>query len=294
MFDLITVVFEPELPLLEIQARSIDQNFEPEQISTIFVVVNDKDSVVTLVNKTWYGKFQDKVVVYPYSMFGYVNKVGGWDNQQLCKILAASRSISIWSIVLDAKTFFVKKCKNELLFDQNNKACTNLLKPVPVFQSAKEYVEKLYDIQLLDIIGPGGVPFFFHNETVRSMIEDTQKITGQLFIDFFQNNVCYPNLITEFYLYSAYVKYKYGKYDDLYSPKQRWTCVNIADWEVDNFTELFNNMQKFLTLTVSIASKSWAILPHEQQQQYLEFLHTKNLIQDTQITQNKLNTVINQ
>ena len=108
MLDLITVVFQPEVSYLEIQARSIDHYFSQDQIKNIYIVVNDQDSVVDLVDRSWWGKFADRVVVYPYSVFGYKNRVGGWDHQQLCKLLAAARSTCEWSVVLDAKTFFVK------------------------------------------------------------------------------------------------------------------------------------------------------------------------------------------
>jgi len=293
MIDLITVVFQPEIPYLEIQARSIENNFTEEQIRTIYIVVNDVDSVVDQVDRTWYGKFADRVVVYPYSIFGYVNQVGGWDNQQLCKILAAARSQSNWSLVLDAKTYFVRPCKTELLIDDSNRACTNLLQIQPVFESAQRTVEQLYQIKLDNIIGPGGVPFLFHTETVKSMLADTEQLTGQPFIEFFQSNVCYPNLITEFYLYSGYVKYKYGGFDSLYNQKQRWTCVNISDWQLEQFDLLLLDMQRFLTLTVSVAGKTWRLLDHEQQQAYLAVLHKKHLIDDIEITQKKLNTVIN-
>ena len=201
MIDLITVVFQPEIPYLEIQARSIENNFSEEQIRTIYIVVNDVDSVVDQVDRSWYGKFADRVVVYPYSIFGYVNQVGGWDNQQLCKILAAARSQCGWSLVLDAKTYFIRPCKPDLLVDSSNRACTNLLQTQPVFESARQTVEQLYQIKLDNIIGPGGVPFLFHTETVQAMIADTEQLAGKSFIDFFQSNVCYPNLITEFYLY---------------------------------------------------------------------------------------------
>jgi hypothetical protein len=68
--------------------------------------------------------------------------------------------------------------------------------------------------------------------------------------------------------------------------------VNIADWEADNFIELFLSMQKYLTLTVSIASKTWVLLSNENRVAYLQFLFKKNLITDVQNTLKKLNTVI--
>jgi hypothetical protein len=293
MFDFITVVFRPEIPYLEIQAKSLENYFTQDQIKNIYVIVNDDDSVVDLIDRSWYGKYADRVVVYPYSVFGYVNRVGGWDNQQLCKLLGASRSTCEWSVVLDAKTFFVKPFKTEFFLDSENKACTNKLRPFSQFESAKTCVENLYGIELNHIIGPGGVPFIFHTPTVLSLIADTEVLAKKNFIDFFLDNVCYPNLITEFYLYSAYVKYKYGNVESLYVNKQRWDCVNIADWEADNFDELFARMQKFMALTVSIATKAWVLLTQEQKLAYLEFLSKRNLITDIQNTQKRLNTVIN-
>jgi hypothetical protein len=293
MFDFITVVFRPEVPYLEIQAKSLENYFTNDQIKNIYVIVNDDDSVVDLIDKSWYGKYADRVIVYPYSVFGYVNRVGGWDNQQLCKLLGAARSTCEWSVVLDAKTFFVKPFKTEFFLDSENKACTNKLLPFSQFESAKACVENLYNIEFDHVIGPGGVPFIFHTPTVLSMITDTEILAGKNFIDFFLDNVCYPNLITEFYLYSAYVKYKYGNVEHLYNNKQRWDCVNIADWEADNFDALFAKMQKFMALTVSIASKAWALLTQEQQLAYLEFLNKRNLITNVQNTQKRLNTVIN-
>ena len=293
MIDLITVVFQPEIPYLEIQAKSIQNNFTSDQIKTIYVVVNDHDDLVKEIDPNWWGLFADRVVVYPYSIFGYSNRVGGWDNQQLCKILAAARSTVEWSVVLDAKTYFVKPCNTALLFDSTSRACTNKLHPQPVFESAKNYVEKLYNIKLTHIIGPGGVPFMFHTKTVQEMISYTEEITKQSFHAFFQDNVCYPNLITEFYLYSGYVTHRYGGFDTLYAEKQRWTCVNVSDWQVEQFPELFESMQKFLTLTVSVAGKAWKLLDNTQQHAYLSFLQRKNLIDNVEIVQKRLNNVIN-
>ena len=45
MLDFITVVFQDELPLLEIQARSFDQYLNPPDVNQIVVVVNDNDAV---------------------------------------------------------------------------------------------------------------------------------------------------------------------------------------------------------------------------------------------------------
>ena len=293
MLDLITVVYRPEIPLLEIQARSVNRYFQPTQINSIIIVVNDVDEVCQLIDKSWWGAFEHKVTVLPLSIFGYQVTTSGWDNQQLLKILAAARSNSEWSCVVDAKTFFVKNITPGLLFDHDNKACTNLLKPQPVFQTAVDFVESFFQITLENIIGPGGVPFFFHTATVHEMIKECENRSQQPFIVFFQENVCFPNLITEFYLYSAFVKFKYGQFSDLYVEKQRWNCINVADWQLSGYDQLFLNMQKFLTLTVSIATKAWIKLPDTKQLEYLEFLQKKQIVTDPKRTQNLINNFIN-
>ena len=79
----------------------------------------------------------------------------------------------------------------------------------------------------------------------------------------------------------------------MYAEKQRWTCVNVSDWQVEQFPELFESMQKFLTLTVSVAGKAWKLLDNTQQHAYLSFLQRKNLIDNVEIVQKRLNNVIN-
>lgn len=293
MLDLITVVYKTEIPLLEIQAKSIDIYFQNSQLNSIKIIINDDDDVVNLIDKSWWGKFSDKVNVIPISIFGYKVRIKGWENQQLLKILGAGRSTAEWSVVLDAKTFFVKNVTPNLLIDDSGRVCANSLLPQSVFESAINFVEDFFQIKLEKIIGPGGVPFFFHTATVREMILECEKRSQQPFIEFFQQNVCYPNLITEFYLYSAFVKYKHGSFSQLYAEKQKWNCINVADWQLDKFDELFLNMQKFFTLTVSIASKTWVKLPEEKQIAYLEFLKKKQLVTDPKSTQNLINNFIN-
>ena len=107
MIDLITVVFREELPLLEIQARSINQYVAPEDIANIYVIVNDSDDVADLIDPNWWQLHKEKVQIKKYSQWNYISRVTGWESQQICKLLGASEAESNWSMVLDAKTWFV-------------------------------------------------------------------------------------------------------------------------------------------------------------------------------------------
>ena len=106
MIDLITVVHRPEMPFLELQAKSIETYFEDNFVNSIQVVVNDDDSVCDLINKAWWGKYQDRVNIVPYSLYNYKCRVNGWENQQLCKLLAASQSQQTWAIIRIVRNYW--------------------------------------------------------------------------------------------------------------------------------------------------------------------------------------------
>jgi hypothetical protein len=107
MIDIVTVVFKQELPILKVQAKSVDLYCKDLDIQTIFVIVNDDDSVVNLIDPGWWGSLQSQVRIIPRSLFACQFVENGWVSQQALKLLASSLSDYTWSIVLDAKTLFV-------------------------------------------------------------------------------------------------------------------------------------------------------------------------------------------
>ena len=291
MIDLITVVYRPEMPFLELQAKSIETYFEQDFVNSIQVVVNDADSVCDLINKAWWGKYQDRVNIVPYSLYNYECRVNGWENQQLCKLLAASQSQQTWAMILDAKTLFVKPCTPELMFT-GDKVNSHTIEIFPQFIEAKESIQNIFGISFDETVGPGGVPFMMHSDTVRDMIEYIETTAETTFADFFQTKCRYPNLITEFYLYSGYVTFKHGNILELYSGQQNWDCVNLADWQIDQFDDVYKKMELVKTLTVSVQAQAWNILSPQQKLLYLELLKFKKIINDTEDTLDKLNTVV--
>ena len=291
MIDLITLVYRPEMPFLELQAKSIETYFEDNFINSITVVVNDHDSVCELINKSWWGKYQHLVSIVPYSTYNYKCRVNGWENQQLCKLLAASHSNQTWSMILDAKTLFVKSCTPALMFT-GNKANTKPLGVFPEFVEAKQSVQNMFDISIEQTVGPCGVPFLMHTQTTVDMIAHLESKFKTTFADLFQTKCRYPDLITEFLLYTGYVTWKHNDILELYSGVQKWDCVNLADWQIDEFDRVFKEMRLFKTLTVSIQAQAWNLLSQQQKLLYLELLEFKKIINDPKHTLDKLNTVV--
>jgi hypothetical protein len=287
MLDIITVVFRDELPLLEIQAESIARYINSQDIQSITVVVNDSDDVAELIDTAWWRHNQHLVNVVCFSRWGENSTLTGWENQQLCKLLAASESASTWSMVLDAKTWFIQNLDLNLLFDQQGRPQLGVMKVFDTLTSSRDFIEKLFDVKMNNIIGPNGVPFMFHTETVKEMVNSFDD-----FIEFFRTNSKYPNLITEFHLYSGYVLKKYGTYDTLYNRIQHYKVLNIADWEAKHFDVLFNILVHNDRLTASIHRRSYKELTPEQLKQWVQFLYDKHLIINIINTQNLLNTYI--
>jgi hypothetical protein len=191
----------------------------------------------------------------------------GWVSQQVLKLLAASTSYNIWSMILDAKTIFVRDLDlAEIVSD--NKINAGFLPIQPVFEPSQNIVNNFYNINLEQQLGPAGVPFFFHNATVRSLIADIEKITSINFVEWFQS---YGRL-TEFILYSGYVQFKHGSFNTLYSSIGKIQPNNICHSEVKQFDNKLDTAAKTNIHTISIHRNAWSQLTPEQQQQYRDLL----------------------
>lgn len=289
MIDLITVVFQQELFLLEIQARSIELYVDSNRINNIYVVVNDTDHVADSINTAWWGTNSQKVIVIPRSRWGHVEILPGWESQQLYKLLAAESAAADWSMCLDAKTWFVKQLDWDQLFSQGGQVHYKSIPTINVFEPAQRTIEQLLNVSLPAVIGPGGVPFMFHTETVKDMFVHLKNVTGANFIDFFAEYVLIPYQVTEFMLYSGFVNLRHQSHDALYSQQQYYTVTNMADWQSEEFDKIIKRMNSPDNLTASIQGRAYTHLTDSQLDTWCNFLLSKNLINDPQEAKNKLN-----
>jgi hypothetical protein len=264
--DLVTVVFEPELPVLRAQAQSINLYCRDLGINTIYVIVNDHNSVVKQIDTAWWGDMQHRVVILPRRAFSTDFVEDGWISQQVLKVLGAATSFNTWSMVLDAKTLFVKPLRFDDLMDSQGRAQTGALGIQPVFESSSTRVGQLFGVDVTRQLGPGGVPFLFNTRLVRAMIVDIEHRTGESFPTWFQAQ----GEVTEFILYSGYLESMHMM-DLLYNTQRsKLYACNLCHSEVESFDRKFQEMQN--SLTTSIHRNAWSRLSQEQQQQYHAFL----------------------
>lgn len=274
MIDIVTVVFEQELPVLQAQAQSIDLYCRNIGVKNIFVVVNDRNDVADQIDPTWWGSFADCVKVILRSEFGCSFVDNGWVSQQALKMLAGNLSTNTYSMVLDAKTIFVRPFPVNELFD-NNKLCVGLLPIYPVFERSRQITNELFGIDLQYQAGPGGVPFFFQTSKLRAMIAFIENKTQQNFAEWFQAQ----GMLTEFVLYSGWLQ-RQGGLETYYSKKINFNVCNLCHSEVGIADNKLEFMKTPAVLTVSIHRNAWTQLSADQQLTYTKFLKSRNINKD--------------
>ena len=274
MIDLVTVVFKDEIPILKLQAASVARYCQNIGIRNIYVVVNDDDDTIHKIDATWWGDLANHVLVIPRSAFSTEFVEHGWVSQQALKLLTSAMSYNTWSMILDAKTIFVREVTLTELIDPQGRACVGRMATFPVFEPARLIVNDLFKINMTQQLGPGGVPFMLQNDTVRLMIGEISFLTGRSFPRWFQGN----GKLTEFMLYSGYVQHKFGDFDMFYSDQLNFQPVNVCHSEVESWDRKLTEMKQPRTLTVSVHRTAWKQLSNEQQQQYQNFLIDRGII----------------
>lgn len=285
VFDLVTVVYAKELPYLEIQAKSIEQYVPLEQISSIIVIIND-DIPNHSIDPSWYGTARHKLIIKNYKELNVNIQLDGWNSQQLCKLLATNHATSTWSMILDAKTWFVRSFNAGMVLDQG-KIKRHFTEPSDFFSGEQTFIEQLYGISFKSTVRCG-VPFYIHNKTCKDLLKSIEN-----FVDFFQKNVKNPHNVTEFLLYIGFLIHN-DITDTLYSDGYEFSDINVADWQYNEFDQLLTEARNDIrVITFSLNSVAYVELSDEQINDWLEFLKDKHLINDLVSTRNKLNTLYN-
>ena len=269
MIDIVTVVFEQEIPVLRAQAQSIALNCQRIGIRNIYVVLNDSETIASQIDPAWWGPLANNVLVIPRTAFSTPFVENGWVSQQVLKLITAAMSYNTYSMILDAKTIFVRELGPNNIVDSAGRIQTGILPLYPVFAPAKKIVDELFEMDLQRQVGPGGVPCIVHNDTVRMMIAEVTLRTRTSFPIWFQSQ----GVLTEFVLYSAFVQHLCGDIGVLYDQHNHLgSIINVAHNETDSWLIKINQMNKGETLTVSVHRGAWEQLTAQQRQEYRDLL----------------------
>jgi hypothetical protein len=274
MIDLVTVVFQDELPVLKLQAQSIDLYCQNIGIRSIFVMVNDTQQVADQIDPAWWGSLSHYVRVIPRHVFSLKYwSLSGWVSQQILKLLGSSISYNRFSMVLDAKTIFVGPVDANKIVNYDDTLQIGYYPIGSAFYKIKNVINELFRIDLQHFIAPGGVPFVFHNNTVREMLVEITRLTNKNAVEWLQ----YQDTLSEFVVYTGYVLYRDGTLDQVYKGSQQIRCCNLCHSEVADSQKILSNMHDPDLLTVSIHRNAWSQLTKEQQQSYVNLLRLRGI-----------------
>jgi hypothetical protein len=267
MIDIITVVFREELDVLRLQARSIELYCHSADLGRIYVVVNDATVDTSEIDLAWWGTLRDRVTVVHRAAWPVAYAENGWLTQQLLKLMATELCTSTWSMVLDAKTIFVKP-----VAPVADCPVVGILDIYPVFDVSRQRVNELFGVELTQQLGPGGVPFILNNALTLELMSEVAVRTNQSFDQWFQAQ----GMVTEFILYSGYVLYKFGSFDVIYNTDDiAVKPCNLCHSEVASFGRKFAEMQH--STTVSVHRRAWEQLTSQQQHTYTQFLAARGI-----------------
>jgi len=272
MIDIVTVVFRDELPILQVQAQSIDLFCQDVGIQTIFVIVNDDIDVVNDIDTAWWGRLKDQVRVIHRDYFNCSFVENGWVSQQVLKVLGSALSTNQYSMILDAKTIIVKQVTLELVLPGGKPIGGSY--PIPeVFYPSARIVGELFGVTLTHNRGSAGVPFMFKNDIITDMLVEIKSRTGKEFSDWFQEQ----GMVTEYLLYVGYNLYLYGSMDKFYSLTYPYGVANLCHSQTGIITEKLMEMQEPHRLTISVHRRVWAVMTQEQREAYKTILINRNI-----------------
>lgn len=276
MIDIVTVVFREELSVLKVQAQSVEIYCQGLGIKNIYVVVNDSDDLVKKIDTAWWGSLQSQVRIIPRSIFGCNYVDNGWLSQQVLKILASTVSYNTWSMILDAKTIVTDYMHADMFIAGPGQLKLGTCPILPVFKQSANIVSELFNIDVDQVAVPAGIPFIFNNDWVREMIAEITKRTKKSFPAWFQEQ----GMLTEFILYSGYIKYKYTALDAVYlNQNTTKLCNNVCHSELEQFDKKLNWSKESSSLVISVHRNAWAQLTATQRQNYVEYLTSRGIDQ---------------
>ncbi|HWH25851.1 MAG TPA: DUF6492 family protein [Pseudolysinimonas sp.] len=216
----VTVVFEPELPLLELQARSMAKFLDPAYIARIIVLDNTDTGISA---RAWkrvireYGSLADRVELVGSTQLAGAMATSGWLSQQVLKLAVSSIVHTPSYVTLDAKNHFVRPSGLSDFEAADGRAFGNFhgYETHP-HRSALERVleyEGLDPARFVSRFGATATPFTLYTDRVAALMADVERRSGTEFsTEFIRAR------LTEYFLYSAWLVAQGETLEELYDP----------------------------------------------------------------------------
>lgn len=209
---LVTVVFEAEVPLLRLQARSLARFVPTEHFHRLIVIDNSRTGLRArdrLRLLTEYGTWQDKVDVVRPEHVTPLPPARGWIGQQVLKLMISQRVETPHYLVLDAKNVWVRPTSVTEFVTPDGRARGGMhsYREHPLRETL-EHVLRYLGVdpeRWLDSFPVTHTPVVLSTATVGQLTEDIAVRGGRPFAEEFV-----AAGLTEFFLYAGWITARYG------------------------------------------------------------------------------------
>lgn len=204
---LITVVFEADLGLLELQARSMRRYLDRRAVASVIVIDNTRAGMTTRGRRrllSAYGDLAGAVRIIGTSDIVDVGGAAGWTSQQILKLAIADHVRTDLYMALDAKNFFVRPTGLEDFQDTDGRP--RMGRHSYATHPLREAVARTLRFTgvdqdpWIDQFPVTHTPFVFVTDEVRAMRRDLETTHGTTLTDLFTREH-----LLEFPLYSAWL-----------------------------------------------------------------------------------------
>lgn len=206
----VTVVFEPELALLRLQARSLARFLDEACVAAIIVLDNCAGGMSRRARRAVIAQFgptlAPRVSIVRTAELGVHGGAEGWRSQQAAKLLIASRIRTPHYVIIDAKNHLIAPAGADTFVDEAGRARggTHPYSAHPLRKDLERTLRYLGadDGQIeraIDDFPPTATPFVIDTALARSMIDDIESTAGEPFGAAFERA-----RLLEFFLYSGW------------------------------------------------------------------------------------------
>lgn len=206
-----TVVFEAELVLLELQARSLAMHLDPDCVAQIIVLDNTALGIRRKQMQSLrraYGGLSHCVTFIRVPTLANMRGVSGWRSQQVAKLVVSRQLSTKKYVVLDAKNHLVRAANFHTFVNDDGRVHVGLhpYEGHPLRDSLATTISFLggsdEDVSnCLERFPITATPFVFHTDLVGQCIAFVEERTGEPFAAAFE-----AAKLLEFFAYSGWVK----------------------------------------------------------------------------------------
>lgn len=215
----VSVVFEPEIPLQVLQARSFARHLDPAALSTIVVVDNTVAGMSRSAARRLreaYGHLQSHVDIVRMKALADMPGRHGWVRQQVAKLLASARFSTPYYVALDAKNHLIRRTglADFLTADGLARSGRHSYREHPLrdrLAGTLAYLDASPALieRSLDRFATTTTPFVFSTSLVTEILSSWPRQSA--FAEEFQREG-----LLEFFLYSGWIEVRGGGYESIY------------------------------------------------------------------------------